>query len=408
MADDETLEDGGIEPQTGAGAAAPLTTTSVVIGNDGSQKRVTVSIDKTPAEELRKTADFLLAKVNIDTNAAKSPPKTSKQTAEFLPEKTLTGYTNDSPTEFTAVTVSGFDMDKVVGYDWLYMKTAAAKEGIHLRLNSAFRTVAQQQKLIDGRIDPRTKGLTDSGKKNGVAGPITGNKAGAHLLGQAIDIGTNMTVANLRAALIRGTPEETASRESHVTGIKKPAVPYTAEKLEEKVVSDLLKLAQGDFTRLNNVSAEYAWLAKNAASFGFKRTVPTEPWHYSHFSRSIVTKSVNIADADTLLAAASSNASSAAVLRNGAQASLSMDRTLHDISKSFERSAMMSRMSRGTLFIEKALRAVYQGAGLASVAVRYETKLSGAGIPAPTYKPGVLNAVSFDYATGLWGDGKKV
>jgi LAS superfamily LD-carboxypeptidase LdcB len=301
-------------------------------------------------------------------------------------------------------------MDKVVGYDWLYMKAAAAKDGVFLKINSSFRTPAEQQKLIDARMNPDGT-LTEAGKRKGRAGPINGNNAGGHLMGQALDINTGMSVADLRAALIRGTSEEDAIRESYVTGSKKPAVAYSAAKLEEKVVADLLRLAMQDYTRLNpaSLSPQYIWLVQNSANFGFQRSVSTEPWHHAHFSRSIVTKNIDIQKTDTLLASASSNASSAAVLRTDKpEATLAMDRVVHDTSKSYERSAKMARTTRAELFVEKARQAVYQGAGLASLASRYETKLAAAAIPPPTYKPGVLTAVSFDYATGLWGDGSKV
>jgi LAS superfamily LD-carboxypeptidase LdcB len=408
--DDVVFDDGKSEPTSGQGAVPPLTTTSVAVGNDGSLKTITVSIDKTPSEELRKTADFVLAKVNIDTNAAKSPPKVSDQTPAPLPENTVTGITKGVLTEFTSVTVDGFTMDKVVGYDWLYMKAAAAKDGVFLKINSSFRTPAEQQKLIDARMNPDGT-LTEAGKRKGRAGPINGNNAGGHLMGQALDINTGMSVADLRAALIRGTSEEDAIRESYVTGSKKPAVAYSAAKLEEKVVADLLRLAMQDYTRLNpaSLSPQYIWLVQNSANFGFQRSVSTEPWHHAHFSRSIVTKNIDIQKTDTLLASASSNASSAAVLRTDKpEATLAMDRVVHDTSKSYERSAKMARTTRAELFVEKARQAVYQGAGLASLASRYETKLAAAAIPPPTYKPGVLTAVSFDYATGLWGDGSKV
>lgn len=407
-ADDEVIvADGNIEPTSGQGAAPALTTTSVVVGNDGSLKRVTVSIDKTPSEELRKTGDFLLAKVNIDTNAAKSPPRVSQQTPAPLPETTFTGITKKVLTQFTAVTIDGFTIAKVVGYDWLYMKAAAAKDGIALHISSSFRTPAEQQRLIDERNDPTASdGLTDVGRKKGRAGPINGNNTGGHLLAQALDISTEMTVADLRVALIRGTPEETAIRESYVTGTKKPDSPYSAKKLEEKVVASLLVLAMRDYTRLNpaSLSPQYTWLVKNSKNFGFQRSVPTEPWHHAHFSQSIITKNVNIEKADTLLASASSNASSASVLRTDKpEATLAMDRAVHDTAKSYERSAQMSRTSRAQLFVEKGRYAVFQGASLTSLASRYETKLAAASIPPPVYKPGVLDAVSFDYATGLWG-----
>lgn len=414
MADDSvlTFADGDAASLPDSSVQPPLTKTTVVVGNDGARKRVTVAIDKTAAEELRKTAGFVLAKVNIDTNAAKSPPKISEEAPAPLPEKTVTGITKNVLTEFTAVTIGKYIMDKVVGYDWLYMKAAAAKDGINLSINSSFRTPAEQQKLIDERMDPtQPDGLTEVGRKKGRAGPIDGNNAGAHLMGQALDIDTGVGVAKLQSALIRGTPEETAIRESYVTGAKKPKVPLTPEKLEAKIVDSLLRLAMADYSRLNPaiVGPTYLWLVQNGPRFGFTRSVPSESWHYSHFSKSIVSKSTDRGKVDTLVAAASSAASTATVLRTGKpEATLALDRTIHDVSKSFERSAQMSRTSRSTLFAEKGKHAVFQGAGLTSVASRYEAKLAAASLPPPKYKPGALDSASFDYDKGTWADGSKI
>jgi len=403
--DTETVfDDGKVEPLSSTGSTPVLSETTVVVGNDGTPRRVTVSIDKTAAEELRTTGDFILAKANAATNAEKTPKRVEKANSALFPEKTLVGYTNDKPTPLTAVTINGFDMEKITGYDWFYMRAAAARDGVHLRVNSAFRDPEQQRRLIAERMNPDGT-LTEAGKRLGRAGPISGNKAGGHLMGQAIDIGTGMTVADMRAALIRGTPEEVAIRESHVSGSKKPATPYTPARLEEKVVADLLVLAMKDYTRLNaaQLSATFTWLVQNAANFGFFRTAPTEPWHWSHTSRTIVTKNVDIGEVDTLLVAATSSASTATALRTDKpEASLAMDRAVHDISQSMKRSAQMSRTTRATLFAQQARHAVLLGAEVNRVASRYEAQLGLAALPAPTYKPGVLTAASFDYATGTW------
>lgn len=408
MADVDTetvFDDGKTEPLSGQGAAPVLSATSVVVANDGSLSRVHIMIDKSPAEELRNIGNHVLAQMSTSVNGAKSAPKIKQQTPAPLPEKTLTGITKNVLTPFTAVTVDGFDMDKVVGYDWLYMRAAAAREGVTLRLNSAFRTPAEQQRLINERMNPDGS-LTEAGKRLGRAGPINGNNVGGHLMGQALDIGTGMTVAQLRAALTRGTPEEAAIRAKHTTGAKKPAVPYTAEALEAKVVADLLVLAMADPTRFNqaNLSAQYKWLTQRAASFGFRRTVPTEPWHWAHTTPSIVTTNRDIGTVDTLLAAASTAGGSASVLRTDkAEPTLAFDRAMYDVSRSFERSAQMARTTRAQLFVAEGLHAVYQGATLTNTAARYEVRLAEAGIPAPTYEPDSLDAASFDYTTGLWG-----
>jgi len=67
-----------------------------------------------------------------------------------------------------------------------------------------------------------------------------------------------------------------------------------------------------------------------------------------------------------------------------------------------KRSAQMSRTTRATLFAQQARHAVLLGAEVNRVASRYEAQLGLAALPAPTYKPGVLTAASFDYATGTW------
>lgn len=37
-----------------------------------------------------------------------------------------------------------------------------------------------------------------------------------------------------------------------------------------------------DIDSANGTSASFQWLTNNAASWGFKRTVPTEPWHWEY------------------------------------------------------------------------------------------------------------------------------
>lgn len=383
-ADDQSIEDDGKSEPISGQASTPAITA---------------------AEELRTIGQYHLSKASVSVNSTPSLPSTT-QSVPTIPEKTLVGITGDQPTPFPGISLDSRDMDKFTGYDWLFMKRAAQKDGIDLTINSAFRTPDEQRRLIAERMDANGN-LTDAGRRLGRAGPIDGNNVGGHLMGQALDIGTGLTVATLRAALKRGTPEETALRQADIA--KHPG--HTPAQVEEAVVSGLQNLAMRDVTRLNEamLPAKYRWLAANAATYGFQRTVSSEPWHWGHPASKIITKNTDVGLADTLLALVSSQAGATAVLQTAkSAAALFLDRTVHAVSQAQERSARMARMDRGSAFAQMGLLAVRGAAALIGLAAKHDVQVAVAEIPPPKWDAETLKTTSFDYTTGLWGDKRKV
>ena len=109
------------------------------------------------------------------------------------------------------VMLQGKPVEKKTAAAFERMRDAAAKDGVHLQLNSGFRSMEEQQHLYN---------LYKSGRGNLAAYPGHSN----HQSGIAVDI---------------------------------------------NVVSD----------------AAYNWMHKHGPSFGFRRTVPSEPWHWEYLPR---------------------------------------------------------------------------------------------------------------------------
>lgn len=120
-----------------------------------------------------------------------------------------TGYTNGRATPITLVNVQGYRVEIATADAYIAMAEAAERAGIPLRINSGFRTNAEQQYLYNCYRNCNCNSC------NLAAAPGYSN----HQSGHALDLNT-------------------------ATG------------------------------------GVYNWLAANAASFGFKRTVPSEPWHW--------------------------------------------------------------------------------------------------------------------------------
>jgi hypothetical protein len=217
-----------------------------------------------------------------------------------------------------------------------------------------------------------------------------------------------MNVEILQAALIRGTPAEDRIRAQYLTGNKKRSVPWSDKDLERLIVRDLLRLAMTDFTYLDEAkcSATYIWLKDNAARFGFRRTVPTEAWHWAHPDSAIVTTNENIPTEELLVASVKATASGVVAIQTAkSEATLILDRAVHDVSKAHERSVQMTRTTRQQLYAESARVAVYHGAALKTIASKYENQLASMALPLPEYTEGAVEKQSYDYTTKRWGDG---
>ena len=150
----------------------------------------------------------------------------------------------------------------------------------------------------------------------------------------------------------------------------------------------------------------FLWLTDNAKNYGFERTVASEPWHWEHKPDRIVAP---IAQEDNLLSLVNTNASGAAAIQSGkTDATLFLDKVVHDTLKAYERSALMTRSTRQLIYANTGRDAVFRGASLATKAARYTQRRNTTTSEGPSYTPGTTSAVTFDFDTGLWGDGRSV
>lgn len=309
----------------------------------------TVTPAKTGSDELRAVGNVILSKVNIATNRTVTPPAAVQHVAP-LREQTITGYKRGAAFPLIAIELGGVLVEKFTAYDFLLMKRAAVRDGITLNISNGYRTNETQAKLYAERVNPDGT-LTAKGKKKGVAAkPGFSN----HQAGVALDIHVNLTIAQ-RAA--------------------------------------------GDF------SAEFLWLSQNADRFGFDNTeVPSEPWHWRHKAARIV--GVSVEDEDYLLSLVTSQASGAvAIQATKTEGTQLLDRAIHETTKAQERSALMTRTTRSTLFAYMGREAVFRGSALTTKASRYVQEVANMETKPPTYTAETLKSVSYDFETGRWGDG---
>ena len=123
--------------------------------------------------------------------------------------QTATGYKRGVKMTICVTTVDGKLVEVNTASAFLKMRAAAAKSGVHIKVVSGFRTMAQQRYLYQ---------LYKSGKGNLAAPPGYSN----HQSGHALDLNTSS-------------------------------------------------------------SGVYSWLANHGAAYGFKRTVPSEKWHWERW-----------------------------------------------------------------------------------------------------------------------------
>jgi hypothetical protein len=122
-----------------------------------------------------------------------------------------TGYRNGHKLNLCVTTVDGKYVEVNTARAYLRMRSAARKVGVHLYVNSGFRTMASQRYLYGCYTSKRCNG------GNLAAVPGYSN----HQSGHALDLDTS-------------------------------------------------------------ASGVYSWLANHGHSYGFRRTVPSEKWHWEH------------------------------------------------------------------------------------------------------------------------------
>lgn len=134
--------------------------------------------------------------------------------------KIVKGYIRGRAFDLIVVDCDGKLVEASTALAWSLMKEHAAIAGIDLYLTSGWRSFEEQQAIWAERSDPTVRA-----RKGVAAKPGHSN----HQSGTAVDIRTGMTLADLHA------------------GKKTPT---------------------------------FIWLEQNAIKYGFKRTVPSEPWHW--------------------------------------------------------------------------------------------------------------------------------
>lgn len=351
MADD-TEEEVLVEPLSALTPSPVITSSTVETAADGAQARTTTMVDQNAGTALAKMGSTVLQKSNIATNRTVTPPTTVDNVPPLV-EQQVDGYTAGQAKQIVVISIGGDLVEKFTGFDFLLMHRAAMKDGIRLLISSGFRTYETQARLYAERVN--TDGsLTPAGKRLGVAAkPGYSN----HQSGIALDLRVNMTVAQRKA---------------------------------------------------EQFSPEFLWLRENAAKFGFdNEEVPAEPWHWRHKENRIV--GTPAGEEDYLLSLVSTQASGAAAVQSGkVDATLFLDKAVHDIMKSYERSVSMTRTNRQLLYANMGREAVFRGANLVGKATRHQRLTTTAVVQTPTYEAKTIDAVTFDFDTGLWGDGRNV
>lgn len=294
----------------------------------------------------------------VSCNATVPPKSTPLVQLPQLQESAQTGYVKGVKKSITCCTVGKFLVEKNTAYDYIMMATAAAKDGISLPIVAGYRTWEYQNQLY---LERQNKAVA---AKLGIAAkPGFSN----HQSGIALDIYVGMT---------------------------KPM--YIARQL----------------------TAAYIWMAGDseiggtrkgfAGEFGFDHKEGAsvdEPWHWTHWSYTIVgtqafqsSTGFEILTADTAVAAGNANQSGIAKVAWAG---------IHDETVGASRSLTMARSSRGALFTAQSIHqanlsnGVSQNMSMATAATTIETA------PA-AFVAGSLDSFSYDFATGLWVDGKPV
>lgn len=302
----------------------------------------------------------------VSSNAAVPPKSTPLVQLPQLQESEATGYVVEGKRpnlksvkkQITLCTVGKFLVEKNTAYDYIMMATAAAKDGISLPIVAGYRTWEYQNKLYIERQNPAVAAELGIAAKPGFSN---------HQSGIALDIYVGMT---------------------------KPM--YIARQL----------------------TAAYIWMAGDseiggtrkgfAEEFGFDHkegAAVDEPWHWTHWSYKIVgtqafqsSTGFEVLTADTAVAAGNANQSGIARVAWAG---------IHDETVGASRARAMSRSSRGTLFTAQSIHQANMSNGVGEQVSRATAATTLEAEPA-TFVEGSLGAFSYDFSTGLWGDGKPV
>jgi hypothetical protein len=306
----------------------------------------------TPAtSELRKLGAVIDQRTLQSVNAGPAPQLLVEAKLPVLETFNVIGYDHGAEKRFTAVTVSGFTIERNTAYDYIFMQRAALKDGIRLSVTSAWRSNEEQTKIRNQRHNADGS-LTALGKKKGRAAlPKFSN----HQKGTTLDLWVNMTVDDL---------------------------------------------ANGRYSK------EYLWLEENAATYGFERTVDSEPWHWEHRASSIVGPMVSDQSAANLLSSDAVAAPAMSAVNQGVP--LYLAREVYDRTKAFERSLLMGSTDYVSLYDARAEESIRKGVWLSNYESAYTQATEKAKIEQPAFSKSSLPALTYDFSRGLWGDEEPV
>ena len=311
-----------------------------------------------PLSALTQLASSKQDAVLVTVNAKRAPASAGTFKLPLFPETFEEGFIRGKKINppLVCCAVQNKKMEKFAAYDFFLMWTAAARDGIRLKINEAFRTNQRQTDLFVERSNAAV-----AKDKGGAAPPGYSN----HQSGRAVDIHMGLDVSQ--------TPVKDGSE---------PAA-WLANPI-------------------------FKWLFDNAVNYGFDHKEGNqvgEPWHWTHLGSSIVgVAPLQAATGATILIADAAIAASA-IDQPGLhrQAYAASYDTVSSVARS---QTMTSGDIRQTSLNELSLVQAQQSKALSSqanqvVAATLET------LPT-SFDPNTLDTLSYDFKTGLWGDGNSI
>jgi len=308
-----------------------------------------------PLSALKQIASSKQDDVLVTVGAKRAPAVTGTFKLPMFPETIEEGFIRGKKIDppLVCCTVQNKKMEKFTAYDFFLMWTAAARDGVTLKINEGFRTNQRQLDLVRERSNAAVA------KDQGGAAPAGFSH---HQSGKAVDISMGLAVSQTR-----------------VKDGEEPAA-WLANPI-------------------------FKWLFDNAINYGFDHkegNIVGEPWHWTHLGSFIVgIAPLQAATGSTILIADAAIAASA-VNQPGLhrQAYAASYDTVSSVARS---QTMTSNDIRQISYNELSSSQAQQGAALSSqanqvVAATLET------LPT-SFRPDTLSTLSYNFKTGLWGDG---
>ena len=328
------------------------------MANQSSETEQSLPVDV--AAETTAPASFgVLTQYSLDlgkkafeaANAAPAPRAPDEATVALpqLTESTQTGYTNGAAKQITCCAVGSHLMEKSAAYDYVMMSNAATKDGVTLKVNSAFRTMEEQTQIYNERKNPAIAAVKGTAAKPGQSN---------HQSGIALDIDVGMTKAD-----------------------------YIAKRY----------------------SATYLWLVKFAAEFGYDHAEGAsvnEPWHWTHLPTTIVgtaafksATGLAVLTVDTAVDAAASG-------QSGTQRLTNLEG--HDDTMSLARATSFSQSTRQTILAERSIFSANSSNYVSSRVSQLQTSKLTLEQEPKAFDTTTINPLVYDFTTGTWGDKKPV